>query len=256
MSYFADLDVAILDELPPGRTPIVTKLIDMQRRDEVVDKIAHHVAQGEQVYWVCPLIEESETLELQTAIDTHAALQAALPDLNIGLVHGRLSATDKRAVMAQFVAGEVQVLVATTVIEVGVDVPNASWMVIEHAERFGLSQLHQLRGRVGRGALHSTCVLLFDKPLSATAKARLKIMFESTDGFEIAREDLRLRGPGEFLGARQSGLPLLRFADLEKDLELLELARDAAAWLLKYDEAAADAHLQRWLAQRGHYLAA
>ena len=256
LSYFADLDVAILDELPPGRTPIVTKLIDMQRRDEVVDKIAHHVAQGEQVYWVCPLIEESETLELQTAIDTHAALQAALPDLNIGLVHGRLSATDKRAVMAQFVAGEVQVLVATTVIEVGVDVPNASWMVIEHAERFGLSQLHQLRGRVGRGALHSTCVLLFDKPLSATAKARLKIMFESTDGFEIAREDLRLRGPGEFLGARQSGLPLLRFADLEKDLELLELARDAAAWLLKYDEAVADAHLQRWLAQRGHYLAA
>ncbi|MGL4768226.1 MAG: ATP-dependent DNA helicase RecG [Formosimonas sp.] len=256
LSYFADLDVAILDELPPGRTPIVTKLIDMQRRGEVVDKIAQRVAQGEQVYWVCPLIEESETLELQTAIDTHAALQAALPELNIGLVHGRQTASEKRAVMAQFVAGEVQILVATTVIEVGVDVPNASWMVIEHAERFGLSQLHQLRGRVGRGALSSTCVLLFDKPLSATAKARLKIMFESTDGFAIAREDLRLRGPGEFLGARQSGLPLLRFADLEKDLELLELARDAAAWLLKYDAAAADAHLNRWLAQRGHFLAA
>jgi ATP-dependent DNA helicase RecG len=142
------------------------------------------------------------------------------------------------------------------VIEVGVDMPNASWMVIEHAERFGLSQLHQLRGRVGRGALHSTCVLLFDKPLSATAKARLKIMYESTDGFAIAREDLRLRGPGEFLGARQSGLPLLRFADLEKDLALLELARDAAAWLLKHDEAAAQAHLQRWLGQRGHFLSA
>lgn len=256
LSYFADLDVATLDELPPGRTPIVTKLIDMQRRAEVVEKIAHHVAQGEQVYWVCPLIEESETLELQTAIDTHTALMLALPNLAIGLVHGRLSGKEKRNVMAQFVVGEIQILVATTVIEVGVDVPNASWMVIEHAERFGLSQLHQLRGRVGRGALRSTCILLFDKPLSPTAKSRLKTMFESNDGFEIAREDLRLRGPGEFLGARQSGLPLLRFADLEKDLELLELARDAAAWLLKYDEPAADAHLQRWLANRGHFLSA
>ena len=256
LSYFADLDVAVLDELPPGRTPIVTKLIDMQRRADVVDKIAQQVAKGEQAYWVCPLIEESETLELQTAIDTHQALQTALPHVNVGLVHGKLNPADKRAVMAQFVAGEVQVLVATTVIEVGVDVPNASWMVIEHAERFGLSQLHQLRGRVGRGALHSTCVLLFDKPLSATAKARLKIMYESTDGFAIAREDLRLRGPGEFLGARQSGLPLLRFADLEKDLALLELARDAAAWLLKHDETAAQAHLQRWLGQRGHFLSA
>jgi ATP-dependent DNA helicase RecG len=171
-------------------------------------------------------------------------------------VHGRLSATEKREVMAAFVAGQLQILVATTVIEVGVDVPNASWMVIEHAERFGLSQLHQLRGRVGRGTAHSTCVLLFEKPLSATAKARLKIMYETTDGFEVAREDLRLRGPGEFLGARQSGLPLLRFADLEKDLALLEHARDAAAWLLAHDSVAATRHLQRWLAQREHFLAA
>ena len=256
LSYFADLDVAVLDELPPGRTPVVTKLIDQSRRADVVEKVAQQVVQGEQVYWVCPLIEESEALELQTAIDTHAALSAALPDLKIGLVHGRLSATEKREVMAAFVAGQLQILVATTVIEVGVDVPNASWMVIEHAERFGLSQLHQLRGRVGRGTAHSTCVLLFEKPLSATAKARLKIMYETTDGFEVAREDLRLRGPGEFLGARQSGLPLLRFADLEKDLALLEHARDAAAWLLAHDPVAATSHLQRWLAQREHFLAA
>jgi ATP-dependent DNA helicase RecG len=256
LSYFADLDVAVLDELPPGRTPVVTKLIDQKRREKVVDKVAYQVAQGEQIYWVCPLIEESEALELQTAIDTHAALSAALPKLQIGLVHGRMSAVEKREVMASFVAGDTDILVATTVIEVGVDVPNASWMVIEHAERFGLSQLHQLRGRVGRGALHSTCVLLFEKPLSATAKARLKIMYDTTDGFEIAREDLRLRGPGEFLGARQSGLPLLRFADLERDLALLEGARDAAEWLLVNNPAAAHAHLQRWLAQREHFLAA
>ena len=256
LSYFADLDVAILDELPPGRTPIVTKLIDQSRRSEVVDKVAQEVAKGEQVYWVCPLIEESEALELQTAIDTHAALVATLPELTIGLVHGRMSATEKREVMAEFVAGRIQILVATTVIEVGVDVPNASWMVIEHAERFGLSQLHQLRGRVGRGALQSTCVMLFEKPLSAMAKARLKIMYESTDGFEIAREDLRLRGPGEFLGAKQSGLPLLRFADLEKDIELLERARDAAIWLLQHNPQAAQLHLQRWFAQREHFLSA
>lgn len=204
---------------------------------------------------VCPLIEESETLELQTAIDTHATLAAMLPDVRIGLVHGRLSAAEKRAVMQAFVSHELDVLVATTVIEVGVDVANASVMVVEHAERFGLAQLHQLRGRVGRGATQSTCILLYERPLSATAKSRLKTMYETTDGFEVARQDLLLRGAGEFLGTRQSGLPLLRFADIEKDLELLELARDAAAWLLEHNPEAADAHLQRWLAQREHYLA-
>ena len=255
LSYFADLDVAVIDELPPNRTPIITKLIDQLRRGDVVDKVARDVALGRQVYWVCPLIEESETLELKTAIDTHATLVTMLPDVRIGLVHGRLSAAEKRAVMQAFVAHELDVLVATTVIEVGVDVANASVMVIEHAERFGLAQLHQLRGRVGRGATQSTCILLYEKPLSATAKSRLKTMYETTDGFEVARQDLLLRGAGEFLGTRQSGLPLLRFADIEKDVELLELARDAAAWLLKYDPTAADAHLQRWLAQREHYLA-
>ena len=255
LSYFADLDVAVIDELPPNRTPIITKLIDQVRRGDVVDKVARDVALGRQVYWVCPLIEESETLELQTAIDTHATLVAMLPEVRIGLVHGRLSAAEKRAVMQAFVAHELDVLVATTVIEVGVDVANASVMVIEHAERFGLAQLHQLRGRVGRGATQSTCILLYEKPLSATAKSRLKTMYETTDGFEVARQDLLLRGAGEFLGTRQSGLPLLRFADIEKDVELLECARDAAAWLLQHHPIAADAHLQRWLAQREHYLA-
>ena len=255
LSYFADLDVAVIDELPPNRTPIITKLIDQLRRGDVVDKVARDVALGRQVYWVCPLIEESETLELKTAIDTHATLVTMLPEVRIGLVHGRLSAAEKRAVMQAFIAHELDVLVATTVIEVGVDVANASVMVIEHAERFGLAQLHQLRGRVGRGATQSTCILLYEKPLSATAKSRLKTMYETTDGFEVARQDLLLRGAGEFLGTRQSGLPLLRFADIEKDIELLELARDVAAWLLKHNSAAADAHLQRWLAQREHYLA-
>lgn len=255
LSYFADLDVAIIDELPPNRTPIVTKLIDMHRRDEVIAKIERDIEKGRQIYWVCPLIEESETLELQTAIDTHAALSAALPHLRIGLVHGRLMPADKKAVMAAFVAHELDVLVATTVIEVGVDVANAAIMVIEHAERFGLAQLHQLRGRVGRGAAHSTCILLYDKPLSALAKSRLKTMYETTDGFEVARQDLLLRGAGEFLGTRQSGLPLLRFADLETDIELLELARDAAAWLWQHEPSAAQAHLSRWLANREHYLA-
>ncbi|TDR32957.1 ATP-dependent DNA helicase RecG [Hydromonas duriensis] len=255
LSYFADLDVAIIDELPPNRTPVVTKLIDQQRRGDVVEKVARDVAAGRQVYWVCPLIEESEALELQTAIDTHATLSEALPELRIGLVHGRLNAADKRAVMQAFVAHELDVLVATTVIEVGVDVANASVMVIEHAERFGLAQLHQLRGRVGRGAAHSTCILLYDKPLSAIAKQRLKTMYETTDGFEVARQDLLLRGAGEFLGTRQSGLPLLRFADIEMDVELLERARDAAAWLWQHNPQAATAHLKRWLAQREHYLA-
>ncbi|WP_260253429.1 helicase-related protein, partial [Neisseria meningitidis] len=173
---------------------------------------------GRQAYWVCPLIEESETLQLQTATETLEQLQTALPELNIGLVHGRMKAAEKAEVMAQFAAGRLNVLVATTVIEVGVDVPNAALMVIEHAERMGLAQLHQLRGRVGRGAAESVCVLLFAEPLSELAKARLKVIYEHTDGFEIARQDLNIRGPGEFLGARQSGVPMLRFAKLEEDL--------------------------------------
>ena len=254
LSYFADLDVAVIDELPPNRTPIVTKLIDVRRRAEVVAKVAQDVAQGKQIYWVCPLIEESETLELKTAIETFDHLTAALPDARVGLVHGRLKPAEKRAVMEAFKACELDVLVATTVIEVGVDVPNASVMVIEHAERFGLAQLHQLRGRVGRGAVRSQCILLFETPLSDIAKERLKVMYETTDGFEVARRDLQLRGAGEFLGVRQSGLPLLRFADLETDTALLEDARDAAAWLLAHDHAAAEAHLLRWLGNRAELL--
>ncbi|MDD3381566.1 MAG: ATP-dependent DNA helicase RecG [Rugosibacter sp.] len=255
MSYYADLDVSVLDELPPGRTPVATRLVSAARRDEIVARVRTACALGGQAYWVCPLIEESETLQLQTAEDTYAQLLADLPTLRVGLVHGRMKNEEKAAVMAAFAANEIQVLVATTVIEVGVDVPNASLMVIEHAERFGLSQLHQLRGRVGRGAAQSTCILLYAQPLGQMARARLKVIFESTDGFEIAREDLRLRGPGEFIGARQSGLPLLRYADLE-DTALVEKARQLADELLRDAPDVADAHLARWLGGREDFLKA
>ena len=256
MSYFADLDVSVIDELPPGRTPIITKLISDQRRDEVIERIRNACEAGAQAYWVCPLIEESETLQLQTAVDTFDTMQATFPDLKVGLVHGRMKPAEKNAVMTAFVANEIQLLVATTVIEVGVDVSNASLMVIEHAERMGLSQMHQLRGRVGRGAKQSMCILMYHKPVGEIARARLKVIFENTDGFEIARQDLLLRGPGEHLGARQSGAPLLRFADIERDSDLLEAARDASDWLLKHELAAADKHLARWLGSRQHYLKA
>ncbi|HEX5126065.1 MAG TPA: ATP-dependent DNA helicase RecG, partial [Rhodocyclaceae bacterium] len=218
MSYMADLDVSVLDELPPGRTPILTKLVSDARRDQVIARVRDACREGRQAYWVCPLIEESETLQLQTAVATYESLVAELPELRVGLVHGRLKPTEKAAVMDGFLKNDIQLLVATTVIEVGVDVPNASLMVIEHAERFGLAQLHQLRGRVGRGAAASSCVLLYAKPLSENGRMRLKVIYENTDGFEIARRDLQLRGPGEFIGARQSGVPLLRYADLEMDI--------------------------------------
>ncbi|HNJ76727.1 MAG TPA: ATP-dependent DNA helicase RecG [Azospira sp.] len=256
MSYYADLDVSVLDELPPGRTPVRTKLISDARRDDVIAGVLGAVTEGRQAYWVCPLIEESEKLQLQTAIETHAVLSEELAGLRVGLVHGRLRADEKAATMAAFAAGEIDVLVATTVIEVGVDVPNASLMVIEHAERFGLSQLHQLRGRVGRGAHESVCALLYAGPLSETARARLKIIFENTDGFEIARQDLHLRGPGEFVGSRQSGVPLLRYADLEADTELIELARNEAERLLHEDPVAVARHLARWLGSREELLKA
>jgi len=254
MTYYADLEVSVIDELPPGRTPIVTRVVDQNRRDEVIERVHAAAQEGKQVYWVCPLIEESEALQLQTATDTHAMLSAALPDCRIGLVHGKLKPAEKQIVMDAFTRNEVQVLVATTVIEVGVDVPNASLMVIEHAERFGLSQLHQLRGRVGRGAAASVCLLLYQGPLGHTAKQRLLTMRESTDGFEIARKDLELRGPGEFLGARQSGEALLRFANLEKDQYLVEKARNLAVQLLAHDMPTVEAHLQRWMGHREEFL--
>jgi len=256
MTFYADLDVSAIDEMPPGRTPVSTRLVNNKRRAEVIERVRRACAEGRQAYWVCPLIEESEKLELQTAVALHAELTTALPEFVVGLLHGRMKPDDKAAVMSEFVAGRIHVLVATTVIEVGVDVPNASLMAIEHAERFGLAQLHQLRGRVGRGAAESTCYLLFEEPLTDTAKARLKVVFENTDGFEIARQDLIIRGPGEFLGAKQSGVPLLRFADLEKDVALIEKARDIADELLRKNPVAAAAHLERWLGGREEFIKA
>jgi ATP-dependent DNA helicase RecG len=258
MSYYADLDVSTIDELPPGRTPVVTKLIADSRRDEVTERIRAQVAQGRQVYWVCPLIEESEALDLTNATATHGALSAALPGVVVGLLHSRMPAPEKKAVMSLFTGGQMGVLVSTTVIEVGVDVPNASLMVIEHAERFGLSQLHQLRGRVGRGAAASACILLFSAGdngrLGETASARLKAMVQTSDGFEIARRDLEIRGPGEFLGARQSGAPLLRFADLVLDAQLLEWARQLAPLMLDRHPQLAQRHVARWLGGRQNFL--
>ena len=260
MSYYADLDVSTLDELPPGRTPVVTKLVAAHRRAEVIERIRAQIAEGRQVYWVCPLIEESEALDLRNATETHAELSQALPGQMIGLLHSRMPTAEKKAVMALFTAGDMPVLVSTTVIEVGVDVPNASLMVIEHAERFGLSQLHQLRGRVGRGAAASACVLLYEAPeggrLGETARARLKAMVETNDGFEIARRDLDIRGPGEFLGARQSGAALLRFADLAEDSALLQWARAAAPRMLAEHPGLAAQHVARWLGSKSDYLKA
>ena len=254
MSYYADLDVSVIDELPPGRTPIVTKLVSDTRRDEVCERIRAACAQGQQAYWVCPLIDESEILQLQNALETFQLLTEIFLEFRIGLVHGKLSSTEKAQIMAAFKAGEIHLLVATTVIEVGVDVPNASLMVIEHAERMGLAQLHQLRGRVGRGTTQSTCILLFQQPLSELARARLKVIFENTDGFVIAQQDLQLRGPGELLGARQSGVAMLRFADLTTDEKILEQARVAADELLRDFPEAAQLHLRRWMANKHDFL--
>ena len=260
MSYYADLDVSTIDELPPGRTAIVTKVVNDARRDEVIERIRGQLAEGRQVYWVCPLIEESESIDLVNATQTHEALSSALPGVLVGLLHSRMPATEKKDVMSLFTDGLMAVLVSTTVIEVGVDVPNASLMVIEHAERFGLSQLHQLRGRVGRGAAASACVLLYstgDAPrLGETARARLKAMVETNDGFEIARRDLEIRGPGEFLGARQSGAPLLRFADLATDADWLAWARELAPRMLDGHAALAERHILRWLGGKAEFLKA
>jgi len=248
MTYFADLDVSTIDELPPGRGAVTTKLVSNARRDEVLARIREACAEGQQAYWVCPVIEESKA-GLSTALQTYEVLKKELSGLRVELLHGRMPAAEKAATMKAFQENRIQVLAATTVIEVGVDVPNASLMVIESAERFGLSQLHQLRGRIGRGARESVCILLYGE-LQGNARERLKVIFENADGFEIARKDLELRGPGEFLGERQSGAPLLRFSDLERDKDLVEAAVQAAAELIDQDPAAARAHVVRWLGSR------
>jgi len=250
MTYYADLDVSVIDELPPGRRPVSTRLVSAERRGEVLGRIREACAEGQQCYWVCPVIEESKEGDLQTARDTYATLGGELKGLRVGLLHGKLPAAEKAAVMAAFKIGKVDLLVCTTVIEVGVDVPNASLMVIESAERFGLAQLHQLRGRIGRGARESICILLFGADLSDTARARLKVIYENTDGFRIADHDLKLRGEGDYLGERQSGDPLFRFADLARDGVLIESASRAAAELIEADPAAARAHVERWLGSK------
>ena len=254
MTAYADLDSSVIDELPPGRTPVETVAISDERRDQVVARVRRAcVEEGRQAYWVCTLIEESEALQCQAAEETAALLAEALPALAIGLVHGRLKPAQKESVMADFKAGRLQLLVATTVIEVGVDVPNASLMIIENAERLGLAQLHQLRGRVGRGSISSSCVLMYHKPLSQQGKARLAALRETNDGFEIARRDLALRGPGEVLGTRQSGMLRLRIADLERDRELLpEVAQLATALLRRWPQQVAPL-IQRWLGEGQRY---
>jgi ATP-dependent DNA helicase RecG len=260
MSYYADLDISTLDELPAGRTPVVTKLLSEERRGDVVHRIQAQIKEGRQVYWVCPLIEESEALDLTNAVQTHNDLRLALPGINVGLLHSKMPAQEKKEVMQAFKQGHTGVLVSTTVIEVGVDVPNASLMVIEHAERFGLSQLHQLRGRVGRGSAASACVLLYSTPehgrLSQSARDRLKAMVQTQDGFEIAKRDLEIRGPGEFLGARQSGAAMLRFADLSTDQVWLDWARVSAPKMLEAYPELVQEHLARWLGSKEQFLKA
>ena len=256
MTYYADLDVSVIDQLPPGRKPITTKVVKATRRDEVIGGLQSWLSKGLQAYWVCPLIEESEALQLQTAVESFEQLTQALPDFKVGLVHGRLKAEEKAAVMAAFKANEIQLLVATTVIEVGVDVPNAALMVIEHAERFGYAQIHQLRGRVGRGSADSVCILMYAEPLSMAAKERLQTLREVSDGFVIAERDLSLRGPGELLGAKQSGDAMLRFVDLQRDAWLIELAQQAAERLLAEHADLVERHLERWLGSRAEFLKA
>ena len=253
MTAYADLDVSIVDELPPGRTPVRTVVLPESRRDQVVARIAAACRAGRQAYWVCPLIAESDELEYQAAEATHAALVAALPGVRIGLAHGRLTPARKEAVMAAFKRGTLELLVATTVVEVGVDVPNASLMIVENAERMGLAQLHQLRGRVGRGAAESSCVLLYRTPLSMLARTRLDVLRATNDGFEVSRRDLELRGPGELLGTRQTGLMQLKVAELSRDADLLPRVQRAAEVMLERHPDNIAPLLRRWIGARGHY---
>lgn len=249
MTAYADLDVSVIDELPPGRKPVKTVALDNARRADVIERVGAALAQGRQVYWVCTLIEESDSLQAEAAEDTLQTLQSVLPEHRIALIHGRLKARDKEAIMLSFKQKQVQLLVATTVIEVGVDVPNASLMIIENAERLGLSQLHQLRGRVGRGSDQSSCILLYQSPLSNNARERLGIMRQTNDGFVIAQKDLELRGAGEVLGTRQTGLAEFRIAQLGRDDDLLEEVTCIADRLLTQDSVAVDALIRRWIGE-------
>ena len=253
MTAYADLDVSAIDELPPSRKPVKTVALAETKRAEVVERVQRVCEEGRQVYWVCPLIEESEVLQCQAAEDTAEALQEALPALKVGLLHGRLKTKQRDAIMSPFMTGKINLLVATTVVEVGVDVPNASLMIVENAERLGLAQLHQLRGRVGRGAAESSCVLLYHAPLSAAARARLDVMRATNDGFEIARKDLELRGPGELLGTRQAGEINLRIADLLRDASLIPKVQQAATLLLERYPERVDAIVRRWLGETERY---
>ena len=256
MSAYADLDVSAIDELPPGRTPVTTIALSAERRTELVERIRVACAEGRQAYWVCTIIDESDEVVAQAAQSTFDALAAALPELRIGFVHGRMKANDKQAAMRAFKAGEVDLLVATTVIEVGVDVPNASLMIVENAERLGLAQLHQLRGRVGRGSTASSCVLLYQSPLSKMARERLETMRETSDGFVIAEKDLELRGPGELLGTRQTGLAAFRVADLMRDADLLPLVHDIGEQLQREAPQVADRLVDRWIGGAARYASA
>jgi ATP-dependent DNA helicase RecG len=253
MSVYADLDYSVIDELPPGRTPVTTSVISNSKRDEILLRIKEACISGRQAYWVCTLIEESDVLQCQAAEESALQLRQAFPDLQVGLIHGRLKTQEKESVMQAFKKGELQLLVATTVIEVGVDVPNASLMVIENAERLGLAQLHQLRGRVGRGSVTSYCILMYQYPLSQLAKQRLAVMRETTDGFKIAQRDLEIRGPGEMLGTRQTGDVSLRIASLLRDSDLLPAIQQAATSLTRHHPELIPALIKRWLGNNAEY---
>jgi ATP-dependent DNA helicase RecG len=253
MAAYADLDTSVIDELPAGRRPVRTVAMPETRRDEVIERVRSSCGKGQQAYWVCPLIEESEALDYQAAEASYAMLREALHDLSVGLVHGRMKSADKEKLMRAFKAGEIQLLVATTVIEVGVDVPSATLMIIENAERMGLSQLHQLRGRVGRGSTPSHCVLLYKPPLGSLARKRLGVLRDTNDGFKVAQKDLELRGPGELLGTRQTGLPQYRIADLVRDAELMPRVQMAAMSIRRLESDKGDRIVRRWLGDAGRY---
>ena len=253
MAAYADLDVSIIDELPPGRQPVTTVAIPETRREEIIERVREACASGQQAYWVCPLIEESEVLDFEAAQASYAMLTEALPEIRVGLVHGRMRPAEKERGMQAFKEGLIQLLVATTVVEVGVDVPNASLMIIENAERMGLSQLHQLRGRVGRGSEQSHCVLVYKAPLGQTAKERLAVLRDTNDGFVVAQRDLELRGPGELLGTRQTGLPDYRIANLVRDAELMPRVQIAAERILRTSPSTGTAIMRRWLGDAARY---